>query len=252
MATECPLQGSNGETYNRVKLFQSQSYLVEIKGHPIRDSELQSTNRYIAEHIPEDVGIRDSAKLHIWTMILHPVVVLLDFETVLQKPIDQEIDELLADDNRKGIYILTAPDKNTGEAGVDTGFLIIKPSLDETDRIINAYLNTPFDPTTGWDGQGHHNFKGGMGISGFLSYYFANDPGYEQRDRCVYAHNADDRCLANTSLTEAKSLKIDGTVCGSPRDCPYDHPDWSPEKKEACSTLHHTCKSCALFCSYIL
>jgi hypothetical protein len=243
IATECPIQGTNGETYDRVKLLQSENYFVEILGQPITDAELEINNQYIKDNIPNDVGIRDSTKLQIWTMTLHPAAVLMDYETILQKPIDQEIDMLLADENLKGLYISSAPDVNTGMAGVDTGFLIIKPSLKEFDNIVNTFVNTVFDPNTGWNGQGHHGFKGDMSISGFLSWYFANDPGYLELDRCTYAHDADEGCLSSISLTEAKCFKLYDTNCGNPRDCPYDHPDWSAEKREACSIFHRKCKS---------
>ena len=230
---------------------QSENYVVEILGQPITDTALEINNQYIKDNIPNDVGIRDSTKLQIWTMTLHPAAVLMDYETILQKPIDQEIDMLLADENLKGLYISSAPDVNTGMAGVDTGFLIIKPSLEEFDNIVNTYVNTVFDPNTGWNGQGHHGFKGDMGISGFLSWYFANDPGYIQLDRCLFAHDADEGCLSSSiSVTEAKGCKLYDNVCGNPRDCPYDHPDWSAAKREACSILHRKCKFGGILCVY--
>jgi len=244
VATECPIEGGiDGDTYDRVKLLQSENYRVEIMGHPITDSALAAANPYIAENIENDVGIRDSTKLQAWSMTLHPVVVLMDYDIVLQQPLNADIDSLLADANLKGYYIQSAPDEITGGAGVDTDFMIIKPSVEELDNIVNSYLNTPYDPVTGWNGQGHHDFKGGMGISGFLSYYFANDAGYVQLDRCTYAHTADDDCLATVNFSDAKAAKVMKNVCGNPRDCPYDHPHWSQDKKEACESMHRKCKS---------
>ena len=250
MATECPIEGTQGESYDRVKLLQYGNYQVEILGHPITGTALATTNPYIVEHIENDVGIRDSTKLQIWSMMLHPAVVLVDYDTVLQKPLDNDIDLILANENLKGFYIQSPPDEKTGEAGVDTGFMIIKPSIQEFNNIVNAYINTPFDPKTGWNGKGHHNFKGGMGISGFLSYYFANDSGYEKLNRCVYAHTADDDCLATTSLEDSKAAKASATICGNPRDCPYDRSHWSAAKKGACETLHRKCKSFTLYHAY--
>ena len=243
MAVECPLQGTSGETYDRVKLLQSENYVVEILGHPITDDDFAITNQYIKDNIQNDVGIRDSTKLQVWTMTLHPVVVLMDYNSVLQKPMDEEIDFLLADESLKGLYILAPPDENTGKAGVDTGFLIIKPSLKEFDRIVSMYIKTPFDPETGWNGFGYHQYKGDMGISGFLNWYFHNDQGYLELDRCIYAHDADEDCLGRVPFSEAKHLKMYDRVCGKARHCPYDHPDWSEEKCEACTTLHRRCKS---------
>lgn len=243
MATECPLQGTHGETYNRVKLLQSENYMVEILGHPITDQGLISGgNQYIKDNIPNDVGIRDSAKLQAWTLTLHPVVVLMDYDTIIQQPLDREIDMLLADETLKGFYIASAPDKDTGKAGVDTGFLIIKPSMEEFNNIVTTYINTVFDPVLGWNSQGHNGFRGDIGISGFLSWYFANNNAYTELDRCLFAHDADEGCLTTTALDEAKSLKVHNSVCGNPRHCPYDSPEWSEDKRDACASLHRKCK----------
>lgn len=239
---DCPLQGTSSETYDRVKLLQSEGYHVEILGHPITEDDLAETQPYILENIENDVGIRDSMKLHIWNMTLHPIVVLMDYDSILQKPMDEEIDFLLADETLKGLYISSPPDEVTGKAGVDTGFLIIKPSEREFERIVLMYKRTPFDPQWGWNGFGYHQYEGDIGISGFLSWYFHNDPGYLELDRCIYAHNADEDCLAVVPYSEAKHLRMYDHVCGQARHCPYDHPDWSEEKREACTTLHRRCK----------
>jgi hypothetical protein len=59
---------------------------------------------------------------------------------------------------------------------IPTGLMIIKPSVDEFNNIISAYLSTPYDPISGWNYEGHHHCLGKLGLNGFLSYYFANDP----------------------------------------------------------------------------
>jgi hypothetical protein len=76
---------------------------VEILGHPITDIDLKETNPYIADNIEFDVGIRHSMKLQIWS--LNPVAILMDFDTILQKPLDEDIDSLLDDPALKGYYI---------------------------------------------------------------------------------------------------------------------------------------------------
>lgn len=242
MANFCPVQGTSGELYDRTKLFQSQNYNVEILGHPITDIDLKETNPYIADNIELDVGIRDSMKLQIWTLTSHPIAILMDLDTILQKPLDENIDSLLEDPALKGYYIRSVPDAISNESGVDTGFLIIKPSLQEFDNIVNSYINTPFDPISGWNGEGHHRFVGGMGISGFLSYYFSKDEGYVQLNRCIYANNVDDECLETVDISEVIVAKDYEKVCGDPLKCPYDHPDWSAKKLDACHQLHRKCK----------
>ena len=244
-AVECPIQGiSETSSFDRVKLHQSLNYKVDILGHPFTVSNVCSGNKeYICANIQNcGVGVRESTILHLWTSTSHPIVILVDYNTVLQQPLDQEIDLLLADESLKGFYIKTPPDATSGDAGVDTGFMVIKPSEEEFENIKNAYINTPFNPTTGWNGQGRHNFMGCLGISSFLSYYFSNDDGYVELDRCTFAHSADEDCLAKQSFSSCKGAKMYDKVCGNPRKCPYDHPDWSAQKKEACVALHQKCE----------
>lgn len=253
MAIECSVDGiSTTDTYDRVKLMKSVNYQVDIVGHSITHVDLENGQQYyLLENIEDDVGIRDSTKLHIWRMTYHPVVVLMNHNSILQQPLDAEIDTLMADDNLKGMYILNAPDPETGGAGVDTGLLIIKPDLDEYSRIVNAYINTTYvekagwnrQNTTyfeggGWNGQGYNNFSGRLGISGFLAYYFDTNPGYMKLDRCIYAHDADDICNSERNVVDSKASKLVTESCGNPRECPYDHPSWTQTKKEQCSSLH--------------
>ena len=101
----------------------------------------------------------------------------MDFDTILQKPLDVNIDSLLEGPALKGYYIRSVPDATSNESGVDAGFLIIKHSLQEFDNIVNSYMTTHFDPIPGWNVEGHHSFVGSKGISGLLSYYFSKDEG---------------------------------------------------------------------------
>ena len=165
------------------------------------------------------MGIRDTTKLKLWAMTEHPITVLLDYNIIIQQSFYDDLDFLLSHEDKKGFYIRTPPDSN-GHSGVDTSFMMIKPSIDEFEKIVDAYKSTPYHPSTGWNGKGHHKVKGGMGMSGFLSYYFSITPGYVELDRCTYAHNADEDCLSRMSFSDSKVAKIYDSVCGNPRKCP--------------------------------
>ncbi len=253
MGVVCPVPGSYGATYDRAKLLQSEGYKVEVLGHPITEPELLDTNPYIAYNIQDGIGIRDSMKLNAWTFEGYPAVVMVGFDNMITQPLDQEIDALLADANQKGLYVRQSPTEGNG---IDTQFMIIKPSMEEFRNIVSTYINTPYDPITGWNGQGHHGFKGEMGLNGFLSYYFANNPGYTELDRCTYANSADESCLTQVPVDDAKVVKIvsndDVGGCGNPRHCPYNNPNWSETKQEECETIHRKCKAYSLdFCNNI-
>jgi hypothetical protein len=198
---------------------------------------------YICEQVNNcGARTRDSTFFHLWASTSHPVVVVLDYNSILKHGLDEQIDLLLADQSLKGFYIKTPPHPVTGESSVDTGFMMIKPSEEEFEKIMNAYVDTPFDAVNGWNGQGKNNFKGCLGIASFLLHYFSNNNEYVELDRCTYAHSAEEDCLSQVDITSCKGGKIYDKVCGNPRNCPYDHPDWSAAKKEACATLHKNCK----------
>lgn len=225
------------------------NYKVDILGHPITVADVcDSGNK---DHICQNIQtcgpekFRDSTLFHLWTATPgHPIVVLMDYFTFFQKQLDQELDSLLADSYGKGLYVKTPPSVRypNEEPGVDTGFMIIKPSLEEFENIKNAYINTPFDPTSGWNGEGTYGYDGCLGISSFLAHYFSKDNGYTELDRCTYAHSGDEYCLAQRSLEESKAAKIYDKICGNPRHCPYDHPQWNAQQKELCVSLHQKCE----------
>lgn len=200
-----------------IKPYACTKHFAYIKtGQPIIDTELYETNPYIAENIALDVGIRDSMKLHIFNLVDHPIAVLLGFDTIFQQSIEEELDALLANPQLKGYYIRSPKDKSSGQAGVDTNFLAVKPSAEEFSKIVNSYINTPYYPETGWNGEGHNNFEGGMGINGFLSYYFSKHPEeYVELDRCIFANNLDNECIERVpDFSVVKSSKDYKRVCG--------------------------------------
>ena len=80
-------------------------YRIEILGQPITNDHLIDHQDYINDNIEDDVGIRDSTKLHIFRLVEHPVVVLIDYDTLLQSSIDNLINDLIAGSDAKGYYV---------------------------------------------------------------------------------------------------------------------------------------------------
>lgn len=210
IANECPIQGNYGDTYDRANLFQSVGYNVEILGQPIKEIDMVETNPYIAENInaENNPGIRNTMKLHIWRQIKHPIAVLTTFTSLVQYALTDKFDDLLNNDDLKGYYILH-PDGT-----VDTDFLIVKPSIEEFDALVQAYIHTPYGPHTGWGNNGITD----MSLGGFLAYYFASDAGYVQLDRCKYANNLDSECMTQYPITDdIVAFKGYEKVCGNPK-----------------------------------
>ena len=112
---------------------------------------------------------------------------LLDFTYYGKEALDS-IFEGLSLSTQKGAFV---SDYETN--GILTSPLIMKTDAALFDELLDLYRNTPYNPTTGWGGSDIGNYPGGMGTSGFLSYYFnSEDPdSMEELDHCKFANNAD-------------------------------------------------------------
>ncbi len=186
-------------------MLQDMGYRVEIVGQPITNDMLEISQPYINDNIEDDVGIRHSTMLHGFRLIEHPVVVMFNYDRMLRYRLTAVINALIADPNLKGYYVRNTACDEEGHSNIDTGFLVVKPSMDEFNAIVDAYLLTEYDPETGWNGEGYHHCDGRLGLPGFLSYYFDIDPGYKELDRCVYSFVADDECIKNNIQNDAKT-----------------------------------------------
>jgi len=198
----CPTP--DGGLYDRVSMLQDMEYRVEIHGQPITNDDLLANGHtYINEHIESDVGIRDTTKLHAFSFVEHPVMIMYDYDCIFRYRIVDAIKSLEANPDLKGYFVRSSPCDANGSTLIDTTFMIIKPSIEEYNNIRNTYLSTPYDPTTGWNGQGHNQCDGKLGLAGFLSYYFSITPGYEELDRCRYSFTADDECIQQNVKEDA-------------------------------------------------
>jgi len=214
----CP--SPDGALYDRVRMLQDMGYRVEIHGQPItNDLLVQNGHTYINEHIETDVGIRDTTRLHAWKFVEHPIMVLYDYDCVFRYRIFDSIKSLEANPNLKGYYVRSSPCDADGSTLVDPTFMLIKPSIEEYNNIVNTYLNTPYDSITGWNGEGHNQCDGKLGLAGFFSYYFSITAGYKELDRCKYSFTADDECIqqnvkddAQTALELANVLESGGNL----------------------------------------
>lgn len=211
----CSVPGSDA-LYDRVGMLKDMGYRVEIVGQPITDAILAVQQPYINDHIEEDVGIRSFTKLHIFQMVEHPVIVSYNYDVVFKYRILDIVKSLRDDPNAKGYFVRKAPCDDQGSSVVDTGFMLIKPSLEEYNNIISTYLNTPYDPVLGWNSEGHNKCGGGLGLPGFLSYYFSKHPEYQELDRCTYSFVADDECIAQQIQADARTtLDIISSIEGN-------------------------------------
>ena len=91
--------------------------------------------------------------------------------------------------------------------------MIIKPSKDEMYNLVDSFVNTPYDPETGF-----LDMKDGAGLAGFLDSHFSRDEGYMKLDCCTYTFKAYNECL-DTPIDQCIATKIyKGVGCGYPHE----------------------------------
>lgn len=243
-AIEC--MGPNGEPYDRIKVLEELRIGVQLLGSPIEKQEISST--YVSENVDKDVGVKDLIKLRIFNMTEHPVVALLDYTTVVMKPIDTVLDTFI---NSPATVAYTKDYAPLGSApsptnqGVNTGFLLVKPDEQEFNDIVEEYKTTEFAPATGWAGSGVGGFPGELGTSGILAHHLSTKaPSPIVLDKCLYNNDFEFHLDSNgacrdgtttcgacqqTPKEDVSVARLNDKVCGKPFMC--------PDKSELTGTL---------------
>ena len=243
----------HGIEYDRVKILTELGYFVKIWGEPVGQSQISS--QYVRDNIGKDVGLRDLMKLHAWNLHTFPTVILVDYSTLIMKPLDYAVSAFQASDAEIAFtkeYAepgTTATNLNTG---LDTGLLMIKPGLVKHATLVETYKITDYDEQYGWNGSeeapdigANGGFKGVLGTSGFLAYYYrhqaasskmllATDSSHDAK--CIY-NNANEAptenglcrngqetctdCRADVQVTDIVAMRLN-EYCGMPWDCSWD------------------------------
>jgi len=170
-------------------------------------------------------GYTELLKLHSYGLVEHELVVHLDFDSLILRPMDDLFDVMLG--NQKDDKVanslsiaklplskpvnfsrpidaaftrdynsVKSPNRNS-PVGYQGGFLIVRPSLTVLERYRKILQRGEFslDPRKGW-GNKHGNFYGDVTFQGILPYYYEDiaPPGEHNElelDRCTYNQMAD-------------------------------------------------------------
>ena len=190
---------------------------------PVNVSDIQG--EFLRERIVSNgcCGDRELIKLESFRLTQHPIVIHMDLDTMVFRPMDPAIDLMLnpehwrQDSERarsfvmwpkrsipsqidlmftKG-YNLVSPGRR--DKPFQGGFFMVKPSLEVYQELVQIILKGDFRKGTGWDGICGW-YYGGMTIQGLLPYYFEHlHPGRAvELHRCVYNNMA-----ANPTTEEA-------------------------------------------------
>jgi hypothetical protein len=198
-----------------------------------------------------------SSECHLYLTCL--LLVLVDFTTLMMRPMDDVFDSFIGDPSRKISFTYDYPMNlpNTGKnSGMNTHWIIMKPDPLFFKTIAEAYRDATYDPSMGWNWQGIKDFKGVLGLKGFLVHYFTRvDKGsHEVLSRCHFGNDNSDPYGMDPSgnrvcrdpmdcrdcrTTDSKTVRVIKLIhtCGKPWECHYDE-SWDPVTKVACENFH--------------
>lgn len=202
-------------------------------------------------------GESEFLKLEAYTLLEYDVVVHLDTDLLILKPMDGIIDAMIGIDNStidvlhkdrplpEEINFMFTRDyvqmsrwtNDTSKFAVQGGFFAIKPDKRVYRRLIGNIQKGKFNLKNGWNLQGYAGYYGAPQIQGLLSYFYGEHyrQGAVELNPCIYnsmvsfpPHTADGRCRYNTTdgcqdcrdvpLSQLHSTHF--TVCYKPWVCP--------------------------------
>lgn len=205
-------------------------YEILIRDVPVPLNEIEG--EYLREKVPANgcCGEKEFVKLHAYTLVQHPVVVHLDLDTLVMKPMDKLYDAMIDgppnDGSSGGIDVafgdpLVSPAAAPGgqinayftrdynmahpsmkHAGAQGGFLVLRPSIDVYNEFVAIIRKGDFRKNGGWGGMGFGPFYGSMTFQGIIPYFYDHlHPGTGvELNPCVYnnmAHNPRDKPTKN-------------------------------------------------------
>jgi len=215
--------GPNGEEYDRAVMMMKLGYYVKIWDLPV-DEGMLVDQPYIKSNVTDSGVLQDLMALHALKLTNHEFAIVLDQNFILQKPLDT-IFSALRTTNDVLAYV-TDP----SSTGVSTDILVLKPSVETFDELVDAFVSVPYTEDGGWGGTGIGLYPGGMGTSGLLDYYLnaqprgPGDPSGMLLDRCRYANNADEECKT-FPFEEITGYVMSDEVCGQPWMCTWGDED---------------------------
>lgn len=176
-------------------------YEILLRDVPVPLEEIEGT--FLREKVPSNgcCGEKEFVKLHAYTLVQHPVVVHLDLDTLVLKPMDKLYNVMIngapKDGSSGGIDVAfddplvsptASPDNqinayftrdynmahaNMKHAGAQGGFLVLRPSLDVYNEFVSIIRKGDFRSGSGWGGLGFGPFYGvSISCLPFLFIYF--------------------------------------------------------------------------------
>ena len=202
-------------------IFHELGYEIQIRDAPFQVADIQS--KWLQEHIVKSgcCGEKEYLKLYSYVQFDYPIVIHLDLDSLILKPMDDLFDVMLADKEGGGKDSLESarqrisvmhddplPQLGSVDAyftkdynmiqpghkhvGVQGGFLIVRPNQAAFDEYIQIVLSGNFKQGGGWGGK-YGGYFGAQQIQGICSYFYDHQhPGSGvELNKCYYNVMAD-------------------------------------------------------------
>jgi hypothetical protein len=212
---------------------------------PVKVSDIQGD--LLRERIQTNgcCGEKELIKLEAYTLIQHPIVVLLDLDVLVFKPMDTVFDLMLDTSENpdtsqvplmwpekplpRPVDVFWTKDYNVVAAGrrdkpTQGGLLILRPNLDVYREFVQIVHEGDYRSghTSGWGGI-VGPFYGGMTIQGLIPWYYEflhkDDGGGVELNRCAYNNMADNpregKTVKNVAHGKCKTNTPDCEDCRS-------------------------------------
>ena len=187
--------------------------------------------------------MNDLIRLYAYELEEYDAVVLVDYDTLILRPIDEVIDLIMEsgvenqDDvvdqgdhtNDGGIdavfsweHIPSLVNSNARASVINLSFFALRPSKLTFAQLVRSYLTSAFSEGRGWGSIGRGSFPGWMTTQGFLTYYYdevANAAKVEV-NRCSFGNSGEEGNV-NNSILITNEGKVDcfGGSDGQCKDC---------------------------------
>lgn len=222
------------------KQLASHGYTILVRKEPVAVKDIEG--EFLRERVEKNgcCGAKEFIKLHAYTITDHPIVVHLDLDTLILKPLDDVFDAMLYDETteighkaRKSLPVFLtnivpkAPNafftrdynmhqgKTTSKALVQGGFLVLRPSLETYKMFCNVIKEGDYRSTGGWGGKGYGAY-GAMTFQGIIPYFYDQlQPGTAvELNRCFYNNMCD-----NPRDQKTMNDIVSGKCCDGRVDC---------------------------------
>jgi hypothetical protein len=200
-------------------LMEQLGYTVLIRETPLNVSEIRNPE-YVERLVSKGSGCcgeKEFLKLYSLTLLDYPVVVHLDLDSLLLKPLDELVDVMkmpahavkhipLAMWNKTVTHSVTSmftrdypaghPGLDIRQFGMQGGFWMVKPDLNVFEELLELIRQGQFTVGAGWGTKEYYysGFYGAAQIQGLLQYYYGefHPDKYVELNRCYINQMVDD------------------------------------------------------------